>query len=135
MKDISMLGQQEILTRAVNLQKDERFYRDLAAAMGETCAGAAALFAAMAREEDAHRRRLLDLYRDSLGDEVPVKTDRIASASTASTQRCRVPAGDTPGGVQSGRACRPSAVQRAFAIFSRSTAATPVTRHNSSEAS
>jgi len=135
MKYISMLGQQEILTRAVNLEKDERFYRDLAAAMGETCAGAAALFVAMAREEDAHRHRLLDLYRGSFGDDVPVKTDPIDAASTAPADRCRVSVGVSTSGVQSGKARNPSSMLRAFAIFSRSTPITLAIPLNSSEAS
>jgi hypothetical protein len=115
---ISTLVQQEILARAVNLEKDECFYRDLAAAMGETCAGAAALLVAMAREEDAHRHRLLDLYRDSFGDEIPVNPDRIRSASTAPMDRCRA-SEDTGTSVRSGKARNPSVMGRALSIFSR----------------
>jgi erythrin-vacuolar iron transport family protein len=73
MKDFSALSEQELLALAISLEEeDERTYNDLAEAMRETYSGTAAIFAAMAREEDAHRHRLLDLYRQKFGDHIPL---------------------------------------------------------------
>jgi rubrerythrin len=73
MKDFSALSEQELLALAISLEEeDERTYNDLAEAMRETYPGTAAIFAAMAREEDAHRHRLLDLYRQKFGDHIPL---------------------------------------------------------------
>jgi uncharacterized membrane protein len=40
--------------------------------MRETYPGTARMFAAMAEEEDGHRHRLLDLYREKFGDHIPL---------------------------------------------------------------
>ncbi len=73
MKNFSDLAEQELLALAIALEEeDSRTYSDLADAMGETYPGTARMFAAMAEEEDGHRHRLLDLYRQKFGDHIPL---------------------------------------------------------------
>jgi erythrin-vacuolar iron transport family protein len=73
MKDFSELTEQELLALAIGLEEeDNRTYGDLAETMRETYPGTARMFAAMAEEEDGHRHRLLDLYRQKFGDHIPL---------------------------------------------------------------
>src|SRR6201995_3287416 len=73
MKNFSDLTEQELLALAIALEEeDSRTYADLADAMRETYPGTARMFAAMAEEEDGHRHRLLDLYREKFGDHIPL---------------------------------------------------------------
>ena len=73
MKNFSDLTEQELLALAIALEEeDSRTYSDLAEAMRETYPGTARMFAAMAEEEDGHRHRLLDLYREKFGDHIPL---------------------------------------------------------------
>lgn len=73
MKNFSDLSQQEILALAIQLEEEDyRTYADLAEVMRANYPGTARLFAAMADEEDGHRHRLLDLYRDKFGDHIPL---------------------------------------------------------------
>lgn len=73
MKDFSALTQQEILALAIGLEEeDERTYGDLAQAMRATYPGTAAVFFGMAEEENGHRHRLLELYREKFGDHIPL---------------------------------------------------------------
>ena len=73
MKNFSDLTEQELLALAIALEEeDSRTYSDLADTMRETYPGTARMFAAMAAEEDGHRHRLLDLYREKFGDHIPL---------------------------------------------------------------
>jgi erythrin-vacuolar iron transport family protein len=73
MKNFSDLSEQELLALAIALEEeDSRTYSDLAEAMRETYSGTARMFAAMADEENSHRHRLLDLYREKFGDHIPL---------------------------------------------------------------
>ena len=73
MKNFSDLTEQELLALAIALEEeDSRTYSDLAEAMRESYPGTARMFAAMAEEEDGHRHRLLDLYREKFGDHIPL---------------------------------------------------------------
>src|ERR1700746_1476449 len=73
MKNFSDLTEQEMLALAIALEEeDSRTYSDLADAMRESYPGTARMFAAMAVEEDGHRHRLLDLYREKFGDHIPL---------------------------------------------------------------
>jgi erythrin-vacuolar iron transport family protein len=73
MKNFSDLTPQELLALAITLEEeDDRSYRDLAEAMRETYPGTARMFAAIAEEENGHRHRLLDLYREKFGDDIPL---------------------------------------------------------------
>jgi rubrerythrin len=73
MKNFSDLTEQELLALAIALEEeDSRTYSDLANAMRESYPGTARMFAAMAEEENGHRHRLLDLYREKFGDHIPL---------------------------------------------------------------
>src|SRR2546423_3312279 len=73
MKNFSDLTEQELLALAIALEEeDSRTYSDLAEAMRESYPGTARMFAAMGEEEDGHRHRLLDLYREKFGDHIPL---------------------------------------------------------------
>jgi len=73
MKNFSELTEQELLALAIALEEeDSRTYSDLATTMRETYPGTARMFAAMADEENSHRHRLLDLYREKFGDHIPL---------------------------------------------------------------
>ena len=73
MKNFSDLTEQELLALAIALEEeDSRTYSDLADAMRESYPGTARMFTAMAEEEDGHRHRLLDLYREKFGDHIPL---------------------------------------------------------------
>ena len=72
MKNFSDLTEQELLALAVSLEEeDHRTYGDFAAALSNAYPGTAKLFAAMANEENGHRHRLLDLYRQKFGEHIP----------------------------------------------------------------
>lgn len=74
-KNFSELTEQELVALAIALEEeDNRTYSDLAEAMRETYPypGTARMFVAMAEEEDGHRRRLLDLYREKFSDHIPL---------------------------------------------------------------
>ncbi len=73
MKDLSDLTEQELLALAISLEEeDSRTYGDIAEALRESYPGTAKMFAAMAEEENGHRHRLLDLYREEFGDHIPL---------------------------------------------------------------
>jgi len=73
MKDFSDLTEQELLALAISLEEeDNRTYGDIAEALRESYPGTAKMFAAMAEEENGHRHRLLDLYREKFGDHIPL---------------------------------------------------------------
>jgi rubrerythrin len=72
-KNFSDLTEQELLALAVSLEEeDSRTYSDFAAALRNTYPATADLFSAMADEEDGHRHRLLDLYRQKFGEHIPL---------------------------------------------------------------
>lgn len=72
-KNFSDLSEQELLALAITLEEeDNRTYSDLAEALREPYPGTALMFAAMATEENGHRHRLLDLYREKFGDHIPL---------------------------------------------------------------
>jgi erythrin-vacuolar iron transport family protein len=72
-KNFSELTEQELLALAVSLEEeDNRTYSDFAAALRDTYPGTAKLFSAMSDEEDRHRHRLLDLYRQKFGEHIPL---------------------------------------------------------------
>jgi erythrin-vacuolar iron transport family protein len=73
MKNFSDLTQQEMLALAITLEEeDNRTYSDLAEEMRESYPGTARMFTVMAEEENGHRHRLLDLYREKFGDHIPL---------------------------------------------------------------
>jgi rubrerythrin len=71
-KNFSELTEQELLALAVSLEEeDNRTYSDFAAALRDAYPGTSKLFSAMADEEDRHRHRLLDLYRQKFDEHIP----------------------------------------------------------------
>jgi rubrerythrin len=73
------LSEQEILALAIAAEEEDgRIYSEFATRLAETFPGSAALFEAMAAEEDEHRRRLLDLYIDRFGTRlVPIRREHV----------------------------------------------------------
>ena len=73
MKAFDSLTEREILALAISLEEeDARIFDDLAEGLEESYPEQARQFARMRLEEDAHRHRLLDLYRSRFGEHVPL---------------------------------------------------------------
>jgi rubrerythrin len=73
MRSFDSLTEKEILALAISLEEqDARIYDDFAEGMKESYPEQAGKFEALRREEDGHRHRLLDLYRQRFGDHVPL---------------------------------------------------------------
>jgi rubrerythrin len=72
-KNFSDLTEQELLALAVSLEEeDNRTYGDFAAALRDSYPGTAKVFMGMADEENRHRHRLLNLYRQKFGEHIPL---------------------------------------------------------------
>ncbi|MGQ9370321.1 iron exporter MbfA [Azospirillum sp. ST 5-10] len=73
MMDFSQLGERELLALAISLEEeDSRIYDEFADGLRDAYPDTARMFSAMAEEENGHRRRLLDLFRDRFGDRIPL---------------------------------------------------------------
>jgi len=73
MRSFDTLTEQEILALAVALEEeDARVYDDFADGLKQDHPEQAEKFKQLRREEDEHRHRLLDLYRDRFGDHMPL---------------------------------------------------------------
>ena len=69
----SDLTEREVLALAIQLEEqDGRIYRDYAEGLRDTYPASAQVFADMAKEEDQHRRRLIDVYQKRFGDHIPL---------------------------------------------------------------
>jgi rubrerythrin len=67
------LTDREVLALAIqNEEEDGRIYREFAERMREAYPASAGIFVGMADEENEHRRRLLELYRQRFGDHIPL---------------------------------------------------------------
>lgn len=67
------LTEAQILAVAVTAEEeDSRIYRDFAASLSKDFPSTATLFTRMADEEDNHRRRLIDMYRQRFGEHIPL---------------------------------------------------------------
>lgn len=67
------LSEQEILALAISSEEDDaRIYRTYAERLREEYPGSAAVFDGMAREEDEHRRQLIELHKKRFGDVIPL---------------------------------------------------------------
>src|SRR5205085_12193430 len=53
-------------------EEDARIYRDFAQSLHADFPATAELFASMAGEEDGHRHRLIELYRQRFGEHIPL---------------------------------------------------------------
>ncbi|MDB6121548.1 MAG: Rubrerythrin [Pedosphaera sp.] len=72
MRSFESLSEREVLALAISLEEeDARIYADFADGLKENYPEQARKFDAMRREEDGHRHRLLDLYKNRFGDHVP----------------------------------------------------------------
>src|SRR5947207_3870260 len=72
MRSFETLTEQEILALAIALEEeDARIYDDFADGLKENYPEQAEKFKELRREEDGHRHRLLELYKQRFGDHVP----------------------------------------------------------------
>jgi rubrerythrin len=72
-RNFDSLSEREVLALAISLEEeDARIYDDLAAALQPADSAAADEFRRMRADEDAHRHRLLDLYKRRFGDHLPL---------------------------------------------------------------
>src|SRR5262245_51399573 len=73
MRSFSSLTEQEILALAISLEEeDARIYDDFADGLKANYPAQAEQFRQLRAEEDGHRHRLLDLYRQRFGEHVPL---------------------------------------------------------------
>lgn len=74
------LSEQEILALAIGAEEEDgRIYATYAAKLRANYPASAAVFDAMAEEENDHRRRLIELYRKRFGDLiVPIRREHVA---------------------------------------------------------
>jgi rubrerythrin len=73
MRAFKSLSEQEILALAITQEEeDARIYDDLADGLKDTFPAQAEEFRRLRVEEDGHRHRLLDLYRQRFGDHIPL---------------------------------------------------------------
>ncbi len=78
-REFSSLSAQEILSLAVAAEEEDgRIYGAFADKVRDSYPGSAAVFEGMAKEEDEHRRRLLDLYKSKYGDKlIPIRREDV----------------------------------------------------------
>jgi rubrerythrin len=73
MRTFKSLNEQEILALAISLEEeDARIYADLADGLKASYPEQAEEFRRLRAEEDGHRHRLLDLYREKFGEHIPL---------------------------------------------------------------
>jgi erythrin-vacuolar iron transport family protein len=73
MRNFSDLSEREVLALAIaNEEEDSRIYADLAEGLREDYPATATLFTDMAGEENEHRRRLIETYREKFGEHIPL---------------------------------------------------------------
>lgn len=74
------LSEQEVLALAISSEEDDaRIYRGYAETLRHEFPDSAHIFEDMAREEDQHRQRLIDLHRDRFGDVIPlIRREHVA---------------------------------------------------------
>jgi len=67
------LNEQEVLALAISLEEeDARIYDDFADGLKDTYPGVAQQFKEIRVEEDGHRHRLLEIYRQKFGEHIPL---------------------------------------------------------------
>ncbi len=67
------LSEDQILALAITAEEeDARIYRDFAESLRAEFPASAGLFTQMAGEEDGHRHRLIELYRQRFGEHIPL---------------------------------------------------------------
>ncbi|MCG6901429.1 MAG: rubrerythrin family protein [Rhodobacter sp.] len=69
----SDLSEQEVLALAISSEEDDaQIYRTYGERLRAEFPGSAAVFDGMAKEEDEHRRRLIELHKKRFGDVIPL---------------------------------------------------------------
>lgn len=78
----SDLSEQEILALAISSEEDDaRIYRSYAERLRADFPSSAAVFDGMAKEEDGHRQRLIDLHRSRFGEVIPlIRREHVAGS-------------------------------------------------------
>lgn len=72
MRSFSSLSEQEVLALAIALEEeDSRIYADFADGLQANYPAMAKMLDAMRAEEDGHRHRLLELYKQKFGEHIP----------------------------------------------------------------
>jgi rubrerythrin len=72
-KAFAELSEKEILALAIALEEeDARIYADYADGLKESFPASAKVFEEMAEEENVHRRRLINLFRQKFGEHIPL---------------------------------------------------------------
>ncbi|WP_343080613.1 iron exporter MbfA [Ostreiculturibacter nitratireducens] len=76
----SDLSEQEILALAISSEEDDaRIYRSYAERLRSDFPASAQIFEAMAKEEDEHRRRLIEAHRERFGEVIPlIRREHVA---------------------------------------------------------
>jgi erythrin-vacuolar iron transport family protein len=76
----SDLSEQEVLALAISSEEDDaRIYRQYGERLRAGYPATAAIFDGMAEEEDAHRRRLIELHRSRFGEVIPlIRREHVA---------------------------------------------------------
>lgn len=73
MRSFKDLSEREVLALAVSLEEeDARIYEDFADGLRNDYPSAADMLQEMRAEEDGHRHRLIELYRQKFGDHIPL---------------------------------------------------------------
>lgn len=73
MRTFENLSEQEILALAINNEEEDgRVYADFAEGLREDYPDTARVFTDMAREEDGHRRMLIETYIERFGNHIPL---------------------------------------------------------------
>src|SRR5690349_196435 len=73
MRTFKSLNEQEVLALAISLEEeDARIYDDFAEGLKDTYPSVAQQFKEIRVEEDGHRHRLLELYRQKFGEHIPL---------------------------------------------------------------
>lgn len=72
-RDFSSLSEAEILALAISSEEDDsRIYKAYADGLRDDFPASAAVFDAMAEEENGHRQQLIALFQDRFGDRIPL---------------------------------------------------------------
>ena len=73
MRSFKSLSEREILALAISSEEeDARIYGDFADGLKDTYPASAEVFRRMQQEENTHRQRLFDLYRQKFGEHIPL---------------------------------------------------------------
>lgn len=79
-KRFNDLSEQEVLALAISSEEDDAsIYRSYAERLRDEFPASAAIFDGMAKEEDEHRRRLIELHKQRFGDVIPlIRREHVA---------------------------------------------------------